>query len=277
MIPTGAGHLPEALGKGRFVVVTVGDLPEAWFVVKHLVECDQVVAVLNAYGRPLRNRMEVMSRLRREHGLRYIGDLMAGRLLLKRYQSPEYAPFPEIDTATVRRLRATVPVHDTHDLHDRRSLAFLRAQGADYILVAGAPVLHRELYTLARFGALNRHPGISPLYRGSDTPIWTLAAGDFDHFGYTIHKVSSRVDGGHVLLQRRVDLGPGEPFGQALAHVNRAASEGFVEVVDAIIDGQVLPGVEQPAGGQHYPPAPLSVIRRAHARYAEAVKPPQEA
>lgn len=277
MTPTGAGHPPEALGKGRFVVVTVGDLPEAWFVVKHLVECDQVVAVLNAYGRSLRNRMEVLSRLRREHGLRYIGDLMAGRLLLHRYQSPEYEPFPEIDAGTVRRLRATVPVHDTHNLHDRRSLAFLRAQAADYILVAGAPVLHRELYKLARFGALNRHLGISPLYRGSDNPIWTLAAGDFDHFGYTIHQVSSRVGGGQVLLQRRVDLGPGEPFGKALAHVNRAASEGFIEVVDAIIDGQVLPGTEQPAGGQHYPPAPLSVIRRAHARYAQIVKPPEEA
>ena len=272
-----AAHPPEALGKGRFVVVTVGDLPEAWFVVKHLVECDQVVAVLNASGRSLANRVKVLSRLRHEHGLRYIGDLMAGRLLLRRYQPPENVPFPEIDPGTVRRLRASVPVHDTHDLHDRRSLAFLRAQTADYILVAGAPVLHRELYTLARFGALNRHLGISPLYRGSDNPIWTLAAGDFDHFGYTIHQVSSRVGGGHVLLQRRVDLGPGEPFGRALARLNRAASEGFVEVVDSIIDGQVLPGLEQPRGGQHYPPAPLSVIRRAHARYVELVKPHQEA
>ncbi len=168
-------------------------------------------------------------------------------------------------------------VHDTDDLHHRRSLAFLRAREPDYILVAGSPVLRRELYTTPRFGALNRHLGISPLYRGSDCPVWALAAGDFDHFGYTIHRVSSRIDGGEVLLQRRVQLVPGEDFGQAMARINRAGSEGFAEVVDAIIDGHVLPGIEQEKSGQHYPPAPLSVIRRAHGRYLEAVKPTRPA
>ncbi|WP_067561471.1 formyl transferase [Halofilum ochraceum] len=263
---------PEGLPSGRFVVVTTGNLPEAWFLVSHLLERGREVAVLNAYGRPLRNQVTVLRRLRRDHGLGYVVGLLAARIFRSRYQAPEHVPFPEIDAETIARMHATVPVHETDDLHDRRALAFLRSMEPDYILVAGAPVLRRELYTIPRFGALNRHPGISPLYRGSDCPIWTLAAGDFDHVGYTIHRVSSRVDGGEVLLQRRVQLVPGEDFGQAMARITRAGSEGFAEVIDAIIDGHVLPGIEQEKIGQHYPPAPLGVIRRAHDRYLDAVK-----
>lgn len=268
---------PEGLRAGSFVVVTTGNLPEAWFLVSCLLADGQEVAVLNAHGRPLRNQVNVLRRLRRDHGLGYVADLLAARCLRSRYQAPEHVPFPEIDADAVARMRKTVPVHDTDDLHDRQALAFLRSREPDYILVAGAPVLRRELYTIARFGALNRHLGISPLYRGSDCPIWTLAAGDFDHFGYTIHRVSSRVDGGEVMLQRRVQLVPGEDFGQAMARINRAGSEGFAEVIDAIIGGHVLPGIEQEKSGRHYPPAPLSVIRKAHDHYVEGVRPSRPA
>jgi len=264
---------PKGLGTGRFVVVTTGDLPEAWFLVKHLLERGQVTAVLNAHRRPRQNQWKVLRHLWRQHGPRYVAGLLAAKALQSRYPAGEHIPFPEIDADAIKRLRSAIPVHDTDDLHHRRSLAFLRAQEPDYILVAGAPVLQRELYTIPRFGALNRHLGISPLYRGSDCPVCTLAAGDFDHFGYTIHRVSSRVDGGEVLLQRRVQLVPGEEFGDAMARINRAGSEGLSEVVDAIIDGHVLPGLEQEKSGQHYPPAPLGVIRRAVARHREAVKP----
>jgi folate-dependent phosphoribosylglycinamide formyltransferase PurN len=268
-VPAPAG----GLGCGRFAVVTQGDLPEAWFLVDHLLGRGQGVCVLRSHGPGVAERWARMRRLRSDFGLRYLAGFAAGRLLRSRYQSPHYLPFPEIDTHAVARLAAGVDLRDTRDLHQRRSLAFLRAHEPDYILVAGVPVLWRELYTIGRFGALNRHLGISPLYRGSDCPIWTLAAGDFDHFGYTIHRVSSRVGGGEVLLQRRVQLVPGEDFGAAMARINRAGSEGFTEVIDAIIDGHVLPGIEQDKSGQHYPPAPLGVIRRAHARYCDAVRP----
>lgn len=262
---------PDFAPSGGFVVVTTGDLPEAWFLVHHLLARGCPAALLNVVRRSKQNQWHVIRRLGRRHGYRYLLGLVAARLLRSRYQRPECIPFPEIDARAIAELRTRIAVHDTSDPHAPDALAFVRARRADWLLVAGAPVLGPELYAIPRHGAINRHLGLSPLYRGSDCPIWSLAAGDVEHFGFTIHRVVERVDGGDRLLQRRVPLVAGEDFSAALARINRAGSEGFVEVIDAILSGQPLPGEDQSGAGRHYPPAPLGVIRRARAEYGRAV------
>lgn len=265
--------MPCGLSDGRrFVVVTRNDLPEAWYLVEHLLARGQSVAVMNVRDRTGRRALHDLVRVRRERGIRYAGGVMAGWWLRSRHESPSYAAFAEINAEKIAGLRDRVRVYQTGDPHDRKALAFLRAQEPDYILVAGVPELRREFYTHARLGALTRHLGVWPLYRGSDCPIWTLAAGDFDHFGYTIHQVSSRAEGIGVLLQRRVGLMPGETFWRAMVRVSRAGSDGFIEVIDAIIDGLILPGMESVSDGRCYPPATFSAIRRARFLHAAAVQ-----
>ncbi len=259
-------------GGGRFIVVTMNDLPEAWYLVEHLLARGQSVAVMNARKWTGIRALHELVRLRRQYGVRYVGGVMAGWWLRSRHESPAQAAFPELDAEKVAALREQVPVYQADDLHDRQALAFLRAREPDYILVAGVPELRREFYTHARFGALSRHLGVWPLYRGSDCPIWTLAAGDFDHFGYTIHQVSSRMEGTGILLQRRVGLMPGETFWRAMTRVSRAGSDGFIEVLDAIIDGLVLPGMEGVSDGRYYPPATFAAINRARVLHAAAVQ-----
>ena len=248
--------------------MTTDDLPDAYFLMDHLLARHQGVALLNVRGRPLRNRLRVLRRLQRQHGPGYLFGLALGRLLRTRYQESRHVPFPEVNQAAIARIRSIVPVHDTADAHGHDSLEFVRAQHPDYLLIAGAPVLRRELYSLARHGAFNRHLGLSPRYRGSDCPVWALAAGDADSLGYTIHRVDDRVDGCKCLRQRRVPLVPGEEFGETLARISRSGSEGFVAVLDALLEGRPLETEPQERGGRHYPPAPLGVLRRASAEHA---------
>ena len=258
---------PSACAR-RFVVVTTDDLPEAHFLADHLLSREQGVALLNVRGRAWRNRLQVLSRLGRRHGGRYLAELMLGRLLRARYRMDAHPPFPEIDAATIARIRSIVPVLDTPDPHSGAALEFVRAQQPDYLLSAGAPVLRGELHSMARHGALERHLGLSPRYRGSDCPLWALADGDADHIGYSIHRVADRADGGETLLQRRLALIPAEDFGETLARINRSGSEGFIEVLDAILTDRPLATERRDEGGRHYPPAPLGILRRAFAEHA---------
>lgn len=257
---------------GRFVVVTTNDLPEAWYLVEYLLSRGQSVAVMNARARSGGSALHELVRLRRVYGSRYAGGVMAGWWLRSRHESPAHSAFPEINAGKVATLREQLPVHDALDLHDREALTFLRDQEPDYILVAGAPELREPFRATARFGAFSRHLGIWPLYRGADCPIWTLAAGDVDYFGYTIHRLSSCVDGSDILLQRRVGLMPNETFWRAMVRLSRAGSDGFIEVLDAIIDGLVLPGMEGVSEGPYYPPATFAAIRRARVLHAAAVQ-----
>ena len=53
----------------------------------------------------------------------------------------------------------------------------------------------------ARLGAIGYHPSLLPRHRGRDAVRWTIACGDAVTGG-SVYRLSSKVDGGSILLQR---------------------------------------------------------------------------
>ena len=53
----------------------------------------------------------------------------------------------------------------------------------------------------ARLGAIGYHPSLLPRHRGRDAVRWTIACGDAVTGG-SVYRLSSKVDGGPILLQR---------------------------------------------------------------------------
>lgn len=246
-----------------FLVVTTRDLPEAYFLARFLESRRQRLGILNITGRPPTAAVQVLRRLGRNRGWAYVADLLAARALgAFRAPAPTHA-FPDVDAATIAGLKARSPCHEHTDPHAPETLAFVARFAPDWILLAGAPVLRPSLYGLAREGALNRHLGLLPQYRGSDCPIWALAANALDDVGFSIHLVTERVDAGDVVVRRAVPVPPAATLDGYLGLVQRQASETFVEVLDRIVRGVPLTRQPQTGGGAYYPPAPLSAQRRA--------------
>lgn len=224
-------------------------------------------------SRPLGNRLRILARLARRRGSRYLADLMLGRLAGLLTRPPRVDPFPELGRGTPR---ATVAARlDCRDLHAPAALRFVRSFAPDWILLAGAPVIRRDLYGLARHGALNRHLGLLPRYRGSDCPLWALALDDPDGLGFGIHVVTDVVDHGDMVLQERMPVEPGVSFEGYLAALQRCASEAFVGVVERILRGERLPRTPHALSAAYFPPAPFSVTRRAKANFTRLAAAPQ--
>jgi methionyl-tRNA formyltransferase len=253
-----------------FLVVTTQDLPEAYALVEYLVTAGQNVAVLSIAARSPTRPLRVIRRLRRTRGLVYVGDLLLGHLLQRSYLTSHVPAFPDMPAGRIAALKRSITHHAPSDPHAPDALAFARRTAPDYILLAGAPVLKPDLYGLAREGALNRHLGVSPDFRGSDCAIWALALNRLDCVGFTIHLVSDRVDGGDVLLQHRVPIRPDLGFADFLAFMQGRASAAYVSVLARIVSGQPLDRRRQAPGGHHYPPAGWSALHRARLHYEAA-------
>src|SRR4029453_1367419 len=96
-----------------FVIVTTGDLPEAYFLARFLESRAQRLALLNVVGRPVADQLRVLRRLRRNRGNAYLADLLlakaahwAGGLVRKPHR---HGAFPEVDAAFVRHIRSRYP------------------------------------------------------------------------------------------------------------------------------------------------------------------------
>ena len=90
-----------------------------------------------------------------------------------------------------------------------------------------------------------------------------MAKNDFSNIGFTIHYVVKVVDGGKILLQRKISIKKNLDFSNAIADILRQGLDGFIEVVSDILSHKKLKGQEQEQGGDHYPPAGLSTISKA--------------
>jgi methionyl-tRNA formyltransferase len=255
-----------------FVIVTTRDLPEAYFLAAALERRGQRIAVVNITGRPLGAKLRVLRRLRRRRGTPYLADLLLGRLFRRRYVPSTVIPFPEIDDVAIAGIKRRCAIHTCADPHRPATMRFVRDFAPDYMLLAGTPVLQPALFTLARHGALNRHLGLLPHYRGSDCPLWALALGDLERLGFSLHRVSEQVDRGDVLHAEPVPIAPGESFVRYLARFQRRASQAFIGILDRLIEGAPLPARPQAAGGRYCPPAGLRTIRRARRNFDRVAK-----
>lgn len=254
-----------------FVIVTTNDLPEAYFLARHLAQKGQRVAMLNITRRTVEQKLRILARIGRKRSWLYLADLFLGRALRGFYLDRETVPFPDIDANFIAAAKTRLNYHATCNPHGPEALAFVRTCEPDYVLIAGAPVLKETLYRIGIQGALNRHLGLSPEYRGSDCPIWTLSQKDFDKVGFTIHEVSDRVDGGQILSQKAIAIDISLNLSQYMAKLQKLASEEFTAILDSLIAGGAITAHRQSTIGKQYPPAGLRAIHRAHANYIEYI------
>jgi methionyl-tRNA formyltransferase len=64
-----------------------------------------------------------------------------------------------------------------------------------------------SIFTLPRFGTLNVHDSLLPAYAGFSPLIWALINGE-PEVGVTAHLMDDTFDGGDIVLQRSVPVGP---------------------------------------------------------------------
>jgi len=262
----------------KFLIVTSANLPEAYFLTLSLAMRSQRFAIVNV-ARPAGSYLRALGRLRRTRGVLYLADLLLARLtdvvmvpIVRRMTPPGSGAFPEVDAGLIEDIRARHPHIDCTDPHAPEVLEFVRAFGPDYILLAGCPILKECFYGLARRAALNHHLGVLPDFRGSDCPRWAFALERPESAGYSIHVVGERVDGGDVVLRRRVPVHDDPSLPRYLRRLQREASEGFVEVLDRLLHGAPLPREPQNGAGPYYPPAGLVTQLRAHRNYARLLR-----
>jgi methionyl-tRNA formyltransferase len=118
---------------------------------------------------------------------------------------------------------------------------------------------------------LNRHLGLGPDFRGSDCAVWAFALDRPESAGYSIHVLTERVDAGDVIVRRPVPVGDEPSLEGYLGRLQREASNGFVGVIDQVLQGATLSPVSQAGKGRYFPPAGWSIRRQAKRNFARVV------
>ncbi len=156
----------------------------------------------------------------------------------------ELAPPPVVELAQSR----DVPCLQPKNLKGQEIVHRLAESGADAaVVVAYGKLIPEGIIDVPRYGFINLHPSLLPRHRGPSPIQWALVCGDRST-GVTTMQIDAGMDTGPILLQRRVEVEPGETADLLGARLAEVGAELMVKTLDGIEDGTVKPRPQPPDG-----------------------------
>ena len=247
------------------VVLTCGDLgAEVAERLRAVPGVSHVSLVIAPYRQPRRTLTGKFRHVWRMDGPVGLARILGARLGLQA-ASEEVCPW-SLDPGITQ-------LH-VEDFDAPEAIAQIRSLGADLGVVAGTYILRESVFALPRLGSINLHSGKAPEYRGAAPGFWELYNGD-PEVGITIHRVTTRLDAGHILRQETFPLDPA-PVGDPIAYLERYRREILrpqgvrlmAEAVASLVHGTVVERPQDPSKARMYRTPDRAAIRELRRRVA---------
>jgi len=146
---------------------------------------------------------------------------------------------------------ARLPISGPATLTADAGLAELMQWRADVlVVVAYGLILPQAMLDAPRLGSVNIHASLLPRWRGAAPIQRALLAGDA-RTGISIMRMEAGLDTGPVLLQRPIDIDPGDTSGSLHDRLAQLGASTLLEALDGLAGG-VLHASPQDAQGVSY-------------------------
>jgi methionyl-tRNA formyltransferase len=109
----------------------------------------------------------------------------------------------------------------------------------DLIISVAAPVIFKkELLGVPKHGCINIHNGKLPKYRGMLPNFWQMYNNE-KNVGITIHEINPKIDDGRIILQKEVEILPGETLDSLIKRTKREGAHLMIEAISRLKTGNV--------------------------------------
>ena len=126
------------------------------------------------------------------------------------------------------------------NLEDENFIQALKDLKPDLIAVVAFRILPEEVFSMPPLGTINLHASLLPKYRGAAPINWAIINGETTT-GLTTFYIRKKVDTGDMILQREIDIGPDETFGELHDRMSDLGAKMLLETIDLIEKGEVQP------------------------------------
>jgi methionyl-tRNA formyltransferase len=137
-----------------------------------------------------------------------------------------------------------IPTFQPESINTPEGVAGLKAMQPELLVVAAyGQILSAEVLDSAPRGGINVHASLLPKYRGAAPIDWAIYHGE-KQTGVTIIRMSTKLDGGAMLAQEAVDIGPEETTGELEARLAPLGAKLALAVVEQLEAGKTQ-GINQ--------------------------------
>jgi len=144
-----------------------------------------------------------------------------------------------------------IDVYCVEKFNSRACEALLKTLDIDLFAIVSAPILKDYIFTKAKMGCLNAHPGWLPKYRGLGGNAYAIQNGDAP--GVTVHFIDTDIDKGKLLIREKVKIRPGDTVSEINDRAMARGAELMADVIMQLAEGRIKePKIDEPAGEMYY-------------------------
>jgi methionyl-tRNA formyltransferase len=137
-----------------------------------------------------------------------------------------------------------LPVYQPRRVRDPEFVETLRKLHPDAIVVAAyGQILPKDVLTAPKFGCINIHASLLPLYRGAAPVNWAIIRGERET-GITIMQMDEGMDTGPILMQERIFIDPGDTAGTLAGKLSALGSRLIAEALPLVEARKLTPVVQ---------------------------------
>ncbi len=131
-----------------------------------------------------------------------------------------------------------IPIQPLEKSSLHHQLTNLNGKSTALLLLTFPWYLNEETCKHFAYGSYNLHYSLLPKYAGKDPLFWQLI--HETKSGFTIHCVTSEIDGGPIVFQKETPIIPGEHYGLFTQRLGQFAASTMKEWLNAIRSNQYI-------------------------------------
>jgi len=120
------------------------------------------------------------------------------------------------------------------------------------VLLLNWPHILSESFVVRQKNVLNVHNSLLPRYRGRHAFSWAISNGE-KVLGYSLHKVTSKVDAGEILAQTSFALHSSEDINDAICVGGRVLRKWLPKILLDWVNGELTPRIQDEAQATYFP------------------------
>ena len=138
-----------------------------------------------------------------------------------------------------------IKVYELGNPNTDKVISQIKSAKPDIIcVVAYRYILGKELLDIPPLGCINLHPSLLPKYRGPAPIQWAIINGE-RKTGVTTMLMKEEVDAGNILLQREVEIGDNETYGELSERLAKLGASLMLETIEGLLSGKIKEGKAQ--------------------------------
>jgi methionyl-tRNA formyltransferase len=144
-----------------------------------------------------------------------------------------FLPFVRSSSILAYAKKSNIPCYDVKSVNGVMLLKIMRSAKPDVVINQAQEILRDEFLSIPKIGCLNRHNSLLPRHRGRFSPFWVLYNEEAET-GVTIHFVTSRIDAGEIVVQKRIAVHPRDTFLTLTQKCYDNAGTAMIEALDIL-------------------------------------------